>query len=253
MACSRLRKTWLHAAAVGSILAAALAVFAVSCDYGDLDHIPPGFADGVDNQVYFEGTGPELGVADTAARSDHAHDADYVLKAGDTMTGPLEVQGEVKSVVAGREFYMVPRGAIIMWSGALADVPAGWQLCDGTNGAPNLQDRFILGTAAAEEPGSPGGAHSLTLTTAQTPQHVHSFTTGNNDVDHDHLYDVPRFSIDGRFGGGQDAVTSYFYDPYYSDANNRDHRHPGTTDAMPAAASFDNRPAFYKLAFIMKL
>jgi hypothetical protein len=46
---------------------------------------------------------------------------------------------------------LTPIGGIIMWSGALVDIPAGWQLCDGTNGTPDLQNRFIL---AAGEPGS---------------------------------------------------------------------------------------------------
>jgi len=53
----------------------AAAVLALSCDYDDLDGVPAGFADGVDNQVYFEGTGGDLGTADTAARSDHSHSA----------------------------------------------------------------------------------------------------------------------------------------------------------------------------------
>ncbi|MHC4200357.1 MAG: hypothetical protein ACYSU0_10220 [Planctomycetota bacterium] len=39
----------------------------------------------------FEGSGSGLGVLDTVARSDHLHDADYVLKTGDTMTGDLTV------------------------------------------------------------------------------------------------------------------------------------------------------------------
>ena len=31
-----------------------------------------------------------------------------------------------------------------MWSGTIATIPAGWQLCDGTNGTPDLRDRFIV-------------------------------------------------------------------------------------------------------------
>ncbi|MHC4202937.1 MAG: hypothetical protein ACYSU0_23355, partial [Planctomycetota bacterium] len=77
-----------------------------ACDWGDIDDIPPGFADGVDNDtpttagpgltqsgnelsVAFEVSGSGLGTVDTVARSDHDHDADYVLRAGDTMTGAL--------------------------------------------------------------------------------------------------------------------------------------------------------------------
>jgi hypothetical protein len=35
-------------------------------------------------------------------------------------------------------------GIIVGWSGKPADVPAGWALCDGANGTPDLRDRFIV-------------------------------------------------------------------------------------------------------------
>ena len=41
--------------------------------------------------------------------------------------------------------YGVPRGVIVMWSGSIADIPQGWALCDGTNGTPDLRDRFVVG------------------------------------------------------------------------------------------------------------
>ena len=37
------------------------------------------------------------------------------------------------------------RGLIVMWSGAIAEIPPGWALCDGTQGTPDLRDRFIVG------------------------------------------------------------------------------------------------------------
>jgi hypothetical protein len=39
----------------------------------------------------------------------------------------------------------VPLGGIIMWSGTIGNIPDGYKLCDGTNGTPNLRDRFIVG------------------------------------------------------------------------------------------------------------
>ncbi|MBI4849711.1 MAG: hypothetical protein HY808_14270 [Nitrospirae bacterium] len=45
----------------------------------------------------------------------------------------------------------IPSGVIVMWSGTLDPnkpnngIPSGWALCDGTNGTPNLTDRFIVG------------------------------------------------------------------------------------------------------------
>lgn len=37
------------------------------------------------------------------------------------------------------------KGIVCLWSGAIVDIPAGWQLCDGTNGTPDLRDKFIIG------------------------------------------------------------------------------------------------------------
>lgn len=34
-------------------------------------------------------------------------------------------------------------GVIILWSGSLVSIPAGWQLCNGTNGTPDLRNRFV--------------------------------------------------------------------------------------------------------------
>lgn len=41
----------------------------------------------------------------------------------------------------------VPTGGIIMWSGTIASIPAGWSLCDGSNATPDLTDKFIISVA----------------------------------------------------------------------------------------------------------
>ena len=40
-----------------------------------------------------------------------------------------------------------------MWSGSIADIPNGWVLCNGTNGTPDLRDRFIFGAGNFAAPG----------------------------------------------------------------------------------------------------
>ena len=60
---------------------------------------------------------------------------------------------------------MTPSGGIIMWAGSTSDVPTGWALCDGTNGTPNLLDRFVVpagGTYAAGQTGN--GSVNITAT-----------------------------------------------------------------------------------------
>jgi hypothetical protein len=42
----------------------------------------------------------------------------------------------------------LPSGCIVFWSGTIATIPAGWYLCDGTNGTPDLRNQFIVGAYA---------------------------------------------------------------------------------------------------------
>ena len=59
---------------------------------------------------------------------------------------------------------LVPVGGIIMWSGTLVSIPATWQLCDGTNGTPNLTNGFVKCVSSGQNPGSTGGSATATYT-----------------------------------------------------------------------------------------
>lgn len=92
-----------------------------------------------------------------------------------------------------------PPGGIVAWSGALGNIPSGWLLCDGNNGTPNLIDRFLQGiTTSTTEPGTTGGAHSITIGTS------------------------------GLYADGQSFVQ------------------------VTKGATFNNRPKYYEVAWIMK-
>nr|WP_272210298.1 hypothetical protein [Marinicella sp. W31]MDC2876166.1 hypothetical protein [Marinicella sp. W31] len=43
----------------------------------------------------------------------------------------------------------IPYGTIVAFYGS--GIPAGWQICDGTNGTPDLRDRFILGAESLDD------------------------------------------------------------------------------------------------------
>lgn len=93
----------------------------------------------------------------------------------------------------------VPVGVIVMWSGSLSSLPAGWLLCNGvgtiSNGTPvpDLRDRFIIGAGGSYVQNQTGGAavHShgmsitinpTTLTINQIPAHTHTYALGSNDT-----------------------------------------------------------------------
>jgi len=75
---------------------------------------------------------------------------------------------------------LMPTGAIIMWYGALGSVPSGWQLCDGTNGTPDLRDKFVVGAGGAYAPDDTGGeaTTNINLNTGAAGGHDHGALTG---------------------------------------------------------------------------
>ena len=67
-----------------------------------------------------------------------------------------------------------PIGTILLWSGTFASIPAGWVLCNGDGGSPNLLDRIVLaaGTYTGHAPGQFGGVTSVGL-----GRHIHQTVT----------------------------------------------------------------------------
>ena len=78
----------------------------------------------------------------------------------------------------------IPAGIICMWSGTLATLPSGWALCDGSNGTPDLRDRFIVGAASGQDPGATGGAATHGHTVTQPADHAALSHAGATVADH---------------------------------------------------------------------
>jgi hypothetical protein len=58
-----------------------------------------------------------------------------------------------------------PLTLIRLYAGLTADIPAGWQLADGTNGTPDLRDKFVVGAGNLYTQGSAGGSTTIAVTT----------------------------------------------------------------------------------------
>ena len=66
--------------------------------------------------------------------------------------------------------FSVPIGGIIAYTGSLNALPLNYHLCDGTDGTPDLRDRFIVGAGSSYAVGATGGVttHTHTATAADT-------------------------------------------------------------------------------------
>ncbi len=72
---------------------------------------------------------------------------------------------------------MTPTGIIAIWHGAIVDIPAGWILCDGNGGTPDLRDRFIVGAGNTYAVNDTGGAVNHNHTFTADP-HAHNVAAG---------------------------------------------------------------------------
>ena len=85
---------------------------------------------------------------------------------------------EVFRTVSVGSFNIFTRGMIMPFYNSVGAIPTGWLNCDGTNGTPNLNDRFILGTTSNATVDVSGG--SLTAITASSNgDHAHGAATGS--------------------------------------------------------------------------
>lgn len=109
------------------------------------------------------------------------------------------------------------KGMILLWSGAIVDIPNGWHLCDGTEDTPDLRDKFVVGAGDTYALGDTGGSVN----------HNHTFTSDS------HYHDIPA-GVSIAAGVDLDEVTS----PKVV---------TGTTN------NGSSLPPYYALAYIMKL
>lgn len=135
----------------------------------------------------------------------------------------------------------IPAGIICMWSGQATKIPAGWALCNGQNGTPDLQKKFVVGYSAAAAGynlvGLTGGAESFTLEEKHIPSHSHYVNSAERGGC------KSGSSFDSGVRSWND--NSGFKDTAYTN--------PWGGDKSGKAQPIDNRPPFYVIAFIMKL
>ena len=168
---------------------------------------------------------------------------------------------------------VVPTGVITLWSGGV--VPDGWALCDGTNGTPNLLDRFVVGAGSIYGADTTGGSadsvavtHTHTASTNNTGNHTHSVTgSAASAGNHTHSYTKQSGSVKldsgGSIGASSYPVSStggttgsggaHTHSISGTAASKGAHAHTITVNKAGSDGTNKNLPPYYALAYIMKI
>lgn len=152
----------------------------------------------------------------------------------------------------------IPIGGIVLWSGSVATVPTGWNLCDGTNGTVDLRDRFVVGAGSTYSVGGTGGATThthttgnVTLTIAQIPSHTHQYSdifhterSAHTPFPNPYVFPAPVIgSSDTDFDNDRGSQISRTTD---SSGTGGPHNHGATS-------SDSSLPPYYALAYIQRI
>lgn len=155
----------------------------------------------------------------------------------------------------------VPKGSIIPWYGQIKDIPSGFVLCNGSNGTPDLRNRFLVGAGNTYGLGNIGGADSVKLSGTQIGSHYHRFGYHNGNNTGYFLTSAGSFvkapleswmragKWNGSGGGGYNGWDGG------SGTNFASGQNLVTSLAVATAAQepHENRPPYYALYYIMKL
>lgn len=167
---------------------------------------------------------------------------------------------------------IVPAGIVAMWSGTIANIPAGWLLCNGSSSTPNLLNRFVICAGGDFAVGVSGGSRNAVVVA-----HTHTFsaTTGNQSANHSHTGTTDAAGAhthsyiyrDGNLGGNYtnggpygverqratDSAGNHTH-TFTTGANQQSHNHnvSGSTASSGVSGTDANMPPYYALAFIMK-
>ena len=165
-------------------------------------------------------------------------------------TAPTQAVGNSSTLLATTAFVAnsIPSGVIVMWSGSVATVPSGWILCNGSNGTPDLRNRFVVGAGSTYAAAATGGSADAVVVS-----HTHTATV----TDPGHFHTTTIFNINDFNQGGLTPGLEQFPDDQQGTANiNTNSKATGITVANSTtgvSATNANLPPYYALAYIMKV
>ena len=133
----------------------------------------------------------------------------------------------------------IPSGCILLWSGSTGSIPAGWYLCNGANGTPDLRDRFIVGAGNNYAVNATGGSADAVVVS-----HTHTATV--TDPGHAHTANFVR-NASGSFSSTAGSNLTNV-----ANTNTATTGISVTNATAGVSGTNANLPPYYALAYIMK-
>lgn len=167
-----------------------------------------------------------------------------------TPAAPTASSGTNTTQIATTAFVLangIPSGMIALWSGSVASIPSGWYLCNGSNGTPDLRDRFVVGAGSTYSVADTGGSANAIVVS-----HSHTATSTVTDPGHTHL--IPNTRA-GSPNGGSTYIAGAASSPANTDntgSNTTGITVSTTTASAGSSGTNANLPPYYALAYIMK-
>ncbi len=185
----------------------------------------------------------------------------FVAGAHTVDTDTQLTEAEVDAFVANNG-YSIPSGGIIMWSGSTDNIPDGWALCDGSNGTPDLLNRFIKSVdSASTNPGLTGGSASVhiavprNIVTWDVSSSSHQGGYSNHPAGASTYAGTQTRGSNSHFAANPNASGFSLYAGQGGNSNSYAHYTAQATLKTNGVtiSNVNNEPEFYALAFIMKL
>jgi hypothetical protein len=146
----------------------------------------------------------------------------------------------------------IPTGMISLWYGAIGSVPTGWYLCDGSNGTPDLRNKFVVGAGSTYAVAATGGS-----TDAIVVSHTHTATSTSTSTvtDPGHTHTIPATQVVTSSGPNaiEDGTVSGSYTVPSNTTGVTVATSTSTTNASTGVSGTNaNLPPYYALAYVMK-
>jgi len=166
----------------------------------------------------------------------------------------VDEDSNIQQLTSSGSWIVGMTGEVRLWKGTIANIPTGWELCDGQSDRPNLINKFVrcIRTAIIEPDdfdNNTGGSHTKIIIEDEMPTHTHVLSGGSHT--HNMLggdggtYGSTRVNILSNLTLVGPATTGGPYSLTYAE-------HTHVLGNTGSGTAYNTRPVYYELAYIIK-